>query len=107
MFIRSDDTDPISLDGMTINIRRRLNLGQKTRIESAAAMAAGGRDSNLIGALMEAYIHSWSGALFEGVVCNAENIRKLDPDNPLVELVHDEIAERFGRRGEREAPDPN
>jgi len=92
----------VTLGENTIMIRPKMDFGVKNRCMDA--LAAIGQENGTadvalhIGAyqvaLMVENIVGWQGPDFVGVACNAANIAKLDPDEPLVELVLQEIAAR-------------
>jgi hypothetical protein len=56
---------------------------------------------NLI-AMLTYNIVGWSGPDFDSVACTPENIRRLDPDQPIVEKTLDEIT----RRNTKASPNP-
>jgi hypothetical protein len=86
----------------TICIRPKMDFGTKNCCMDA--LAAIGRENGEtemavhLGAyqvaLMAENILAWRGPAFVGVPCTAANIAKLDPDEPLVELVLEEIVAR-------------
>lgn len=45
-------------------------------------------------ALLAHNVVSWRGPDFDGTPCNVENIKRLDPDDPLLALVLQQIGER-------------
>jgi hypothetical protein len=99
----TEEVDAIKVEGdpNTIYIRRRLNMGQIQRVQSAAAMAAQGvtNDAGIVGAMWAAYVARWEGPDFKGLKPNQHNFDQLDPDDPLVEAVSDAIAARWSERG--------
>jgi hypothetical protein len=114
MFVTRDRV-PITLGENTIYILPKMDLGTKnrlmdelTRIEGAKA-GSGADVSFLMGrymmALAEANIIGWEGPDFEGTPCTPANIQRLDPDEPLV----DEVIEEIGRRNPmvRRTPEKN
>lgn len=108
MFV-NDERVAVTLDGTNIiYIRPKMDLGTRNRVLGAMAQLDEQRQIHAdIGAyliaLAEANIVGWEGPAFDGVPCVAANIRRLDPDNPLVEAVLDEIA----RRNPLERPSKN
>lgn len=98
----NQDVDAISEGPNTIYIRRKLNFGQTSRIESEAVLAGQGK-GNLVLTLMEVYMDRWEGPAFQGI----SSVAEMDPDEPVVERAHDEIARRYGERIGRKSPDPN
>lgn len=65
-------------------------------------------------ALLTHNILEWRGPSFAGVACSPANIERLDPDEPLVKAVLEEIGERNppaesdeDEDGEDEGNDPN
>lgn len=102
MFVDPNEKVPISDGKNTIYIRAKMSVGVRAKVEDAIAMADGGTAKNIgsyILALLENNILAWEGPDFEGVPCTVENIRRLDPDDPLVQKVRDEIARRNAPRG--------
>lgn len=100
---RTGDTTAVSLpdEPNEIRIKKRIDLRGQTLLEQT--MIPGGRaaDESIIGALMVAYIAGWSGPDFDGLPCTPENVLALPFDDPLVEKVHNEIAERYREYIER------
>ncbi len=104
MFV-SKSPVPITLDHInTIFIKPRLNYGEKMRVQKAAIKIkskgtatdfetdfdSSGYQYQL---LIESVV-SWSGPVFEGRPCTPENIAELDPSDPLLDKVIEEISER-------------
>lgn len=119
MFVK-DERIPVSLDSADmpheerniIYIKPKLNFGEKARVTDALITVKSSGDKNadmeiLAGtgnlALLTECIVAWSGPAFAGMPCNAANIGRLDPDEPLVEAVLVEINKR---NFTREAVDP-
>lgn len=101
MFVHGAPVD-VTVGENTISIRPKMDLGTKNRCMDA--LTAIGRENGEtemavhVGAyqvaLMQENIVAWRGPAFVGVACNAGNIAKLDPDEPLVELVLEAIVAR-------------
>lgn len=119
MFVK-DERIPVSLDSVdlpheernVIYIKPKLNFGEKARVTDALITVKSSGDKSadmeiLAGtgnlALLTECIVAWSGPAFAGMACNAANIGRLDPDEPLVEAV---LAEINRRNFSREAIDP-
>lgn len=100
----------------TVWIKAKMDLATRNRVEDAiAAVDAGDSDAVQLHlgsyntALLVHNIVAWEGPSFvdgkgKPVACTAANIRRLDPDEPLVDMVLREISRRNRRP---EAPDPN
>jgi hypothetical protein len=100
MFVATEGT-AVTLDGQNIIfIRPKMDFGTKALVEDALLEAeAGSKKSKLRWgayqtALLVHNVLKWSGPAFVGVDCNEVNVRRLDPDEPLVSRVLDEIAKR-------------
>jgi len=87
----------------TISIRPKMDFSTKNACMDALAAISQGDDGKAnvamhLGAyqlaLLRHNIVAWSGPSFVGVACTPENIDKLDPDEPLVEQVLEEIGRR-------------
>lgn len=97
----TEQTAPVSVEGdeAIIYIRQRLNLGQVQQVQSAGAlMAAGVADASVMATLWEVYIVRWENVRDESgkaIKLTPAALRRLDPDDPLVEAVSDAIAERW------------
>lgn len=112
MFVNGKPVD-VTVGENTISIRPKMDLGAKNRCMDA--LAAIGREKGEtemavhLGAyqvaLMVENIVAWSGPAFVGMPCNAANIIKLDPDEPLVETTLEEIVTRnpLMKKGEQDA----
>lgn len=123
LFIWNDDLVAVSLDDDPANIiwiRRKMNLGTTNKIQDALISLRGlddkgsyeGVDLN-IGMqqtlLLEFNIVKWEGPRFKDrndrwISCTPQYIRMLDPDDPLVEKVLEEIGQRNKKK--KDAPDP-
>lgn len=92
----------------TISIRPKMDFGTKNACMDALAVInpeAGRNDVAMhLGAyqlaLLQQNIVSWSGPDFAGVKCTPANIATLDPDEPLVVKVLEEIVRRNPLGGE-------
>lgn len=109
----SAEAVPVSLaddPANVIYIRPRMDLGTNAQVRQAMMTATmhvstGGGSvpkSASVGFDLIAYniallVHNilrWSGPDFDGVPCNEENIKRIDPDDPLLDKVLQEINER-------------
>ena len=92
-----------------ILIRPKMDLATENRVVGALAQMeqSTGQARLDVGAylleLAVANIVGWQGPAFEGVACTPEAIRRLDPDDPLVDAALDEI----GRRNPARKPGKN
>lgn len=113
MFVQTDRV-PISDDrGNTIFIKPKMDYGTRNAVMSAGADARMDEKGNVVGAkidigrqqnaLLVHNIVDWSGPDFEGVACTPVNKLRLDPDEPLVAEVLEEIARR---NPQKQAPSP-
>jgi hypothetical protein len=91
---------------------------QQSRAQRRAQRGRGKSDQNDVEFDVGAYqtallIHNvlgWHGPAFVGVACTPENIAMLDPDEPLVQTVADEITSRNAPKDDEpptELDDPN
>lgn len=113
MFV-SEERVRVSLDDRdAIYIRPKMSFAQRERAEDAVRAISGtvGGAASVavnIGAYRIALLHinvlDWEGPSFQGVKCTPENIDRLDPDEPLIERVMEEIANRNPMGGKRAAP---
>lgn len=114
MFV-SKDRVPVTIDDKdVIYILPKMPFGVKQKAMSAIthiSQAAGGQGADValdIGAyniaLMTLNIVGWEGPQFEGVPCTPDNIEQLDPDEPLVVRVLEEIGRRNPVTKDRAAP---
>lgn len=97
---------PVTVDGgvNTIYIRPKLDVGAQMRIRDAGNIGGGG--NMLLGAatlvVLAESIIDWDGPMFveNGVKqpCTRSNIERMDPDDPLVERVAEEVAARVERK---------
>jgi hypothetical protein len=97
----TEERVPVADDaGNVIYIRGKMNFKTKAMVKDALmAMDTGGTSAHvLIGAsqlaLLQHNVLAWEGPAFAGMACTAENIGRLDPDEPLVEKVLTEIEAR-------------
>lgn len=89
-------------------IRARMDVEVSGRVTNElVALDAKGKVALHAGAnqlaLLVHNILRWEGPDLSGVACTPENIRRLDPNDPHIAAVLEEIAERNKRRS---APDP-
>lgn len=100
---------PITEGENTIFIRPKMDFGTRNACMDALMVirqADGGRADMAahVGAyqlaLLQHNITGWSGPDFQGVPCSPDMIARLDPDEPLVERVLEEIGQRNPLREE-------
>ena len=117
MFIDPNQRVPVTLGQNTVWIKAKMDLGTRAAVqdEIRASGIKVEQDIEMHGigsyrmALMRHNIVAWEGPDFldgngNPVPCSRQNISRLDPNEPLVEAVADEI----GRRNQpAEQPDPN
>ncbi len=96
MFVQTDRVPVSDEAGNTVYIKRKMSFGDVSKIQAA------GKDDHLL-ALYVANIVDWQGPDFKGVDCTPENIALLDPNEPLIELVGNKIAEL---NPQKESPNP-
>lgn len=112
MFIDPTARVPVTDGRNTIYIKAKMDVSTRAAVQNE--MRAAGTDEaeefvmTHIGsyrlALLTHNIVGWEGPDFEGVPCTRTNIGRLDPSEPLVIKVSQEIGER---NASRESPDPN
>lgn len=113
MFVNTDRV-AISEDGENIIfIKPKMNIETKNCVmdDLVAITGTSGNDDAQVQMHMGAYstallVHNvvdWVGPAFAGVKCIPQNIRRLDPDEPLVAMVLDAITQR---NPIRRSPDP-
>jgi hypothetical protein len=111
MFVNPNDRVAVTLDGNTIYIKAKMDIGTRSAVQDEIRATTDGTEATgLAGlgsyrmALLRHNIVAWEGPAFEGYPCTRANISRLDPDEPLVELVAEEIGKR---NAPRESPDPS
>lgn len=83
-----------------ITIRAKMDYATQKQVQGTAwKMGAGGKGTelNFGDSLMELLIRnilSWRGGDLEGVPCDAAHIKMLDPTDPFIDRVADEIGKR-------------
>ena len=94
---------PVTEGSNTISIRPKMDFVTKNAcMDALTAIGPDGQGKANIAmhlgayqmALLQHNIVSWSGPDFVGIACTAENIGRLDPDEPLVDKVLEEITKR-------------
>jgi hypothetical protein len=94
---------PVSDGQDTIWILPKMNFAQREQAEdairriSASTTAAAGVEVNVGAyriALLRINVVAWEGPGFDGMKCTPEQVEQLDPDDPLLEKVMQEIAQR-------------
>lgn len=111
MFV-TDEKVPVTLDGQDIiYIKEKMDLATDAKVREALLRIGGrtdlGNGDNAFGgvsvdmnlsawllALAKHNIVDWEGPSFEGMPCTPHNIGRLDPRDPLVDKVLEEIARR-------------
>jgi hypothetical protein len=116
MFISPSAKVPVTLDGNTIYIKAKMDAGTRALVQNEIAATNNvGKDTEITGlgsyslALLVHNIVSWEGPAFvdergQPILCTKLNIGHLDIDDPLVELVREEIGKR---NAPKESPNPN
>lgn len=116
MFVDTKARVPVSLDGNTIYIKAKMDFGTVAAVQDeikATGTESADMQFERLGsyrmALLTNNIVGWEGPAFldekgKVIPCTRENIRRLDPQDPLVEMVAAEIGERNRKP---EAQDPN
>lgn len=112
MFVNPQERVPVSDEaGNTIWIRAKMDLQTRSRVQDEVAAMTRGQDDDIslhIGSYRMATlvwnIVAWEGPAFEGRACTPQNIKLLDPNEPLIDLVAEEISTRNARP---EAPEKN
>jgi hypothetical protein len=111
MFIDANQRVPVTRGANTIWIKAKMDLGTRSAVLDEIRTSGGkpeDADIHHLGqyrlALMQHNIVAWEGPAFEGMPCTRGNIARLDPTDPLVEAVADEIGQR---NAPSESPDPN
>jgi hypothetical protein len=116
MFIDPSAKVPISDEhGNTIYIRMKMDVATEGQFKDALVRITGGRKalkSFMVGkaqtALLQLNIVAWEGPRFTGVPCNHTMIGRLDPHEPLVAKVLQEIDRRNAPPALPDAPgDPD
>jgi hypothetical protein len=116
MFIDPGARIPVSDgQGNTIYIRAKMDVATEGQFKDALVRITGGRKavkSFQVGraqtALLQLNIVAWEGPRFAGVPCNHTMIGRLDPHEPLVVQVLEEIDRRNAPPALPEAPgDPD
>lgn len=94
MFVTQEKV-AVTLDGNTIYIRNKMDYGTRSRVLNAAASLDGDKSKVSIGAyqlaLLQENITGWDGPDFAGVPYSREAVEQLDPNEPLVEKVLEQI----------------
>ena len=112
MFIDPNERIPITLGGNTIYIRAKMSAGVRAAVQDEIKAKTAGSQDDMemrgIGsyrlALLRHNIVAWEGPDFEGRPCTRANIDLLDLDDPLIEMVAEQIGTR---NAPKESPDPN
>lgn len=116
MFISPNAKVPVTLEGNTIYIKAKMDAGTRALVQNEiAATNSVSKDTEITGlgsyslALLVHNIVGWEGPAFVDergapVLCNKLNIGRLDLDEPLIELVREEIGKR---NAPKESPSPN
>lgn len=91
-----------------IRIRPKMDFATQKKVGAAGFRLGTGAKPNELDlaenliAMLVLNIVGWSGPDFDAIPCTPENIRRLDPDQPIVEKALEEIA----RRNSKAPPDP-
>ena len=119
-FVDPNARVPVTLGGDTIYIRAKMSVLVRGLVnDELVAKGLGSREemsARGIGsyrmALLVHNIVAWEGPGFVGesgkpIACTRANIERLDPNDPLIERVWDEITERNAPPEAPEDADPN
>jgi hypothetical protein len=101
----SDERVPIYLEEDPLHIiyiRPKMNVGIQNRVMSSVASIKGGSEGQDVAFDIGAYntallvnnVMGWEGPDFDNVPCTSDNIKRLDPDDPLLDKVLGEINRR-------------
>ena len=102
MFVNGQSV-PMTDGANTIQIRPKMDFGTRGMcLDALAAVSQESRGKTTTNlhfgayqvALLQHNIVAWSGPAFAGMACTPENVSRLDPDEPLVVRVLEEIARR-------------
>ena len=116
MFVDTKAKVPVTHGGNTIYIKAKMDYGTVAAVQDEIKATGGGTDGmqfERLGsyrmALLAHNIVAWEGPDFmdangKPVPCTRANIERLDPNEPIVEMVAAEIGERNRKP---EAQDPN
>ncbi len=96
MFVATDRVPVRDEAGNTVYVKRKMSFGDVSKVQGASA------EDRLV-VLYTANIVDWEGPDFQGTPCTAENIALLDPNEPLIELVGNKIAEL---NPQKQSPNP-
>lgn len=94
MFVDAQPVE-VTLDGVDkIWVKPRMDFGTHQRVHGSAYKQNGTPDvGEYTIALLIHNVVRWEGPSFAGRPCTPENIERLDPDEPLVDLVMQTIRE--------------
>jgi len=121
MFVSASERVPVTLDGSdTIYIKPKLDFGAANRVVSAVTKASATEGGDVSATLdMGAYntalminsIVGWEGPSFtdeagKPLPCSQYNVLRLDPDEPLVKRVLEEIQARNQAKRTPDGTDP-
>jgi len=112
MFIDPNTRVPVTDGRNTIYIKARMDMDTRARVQNEMRVMPNEATEEVvlekIGsyrlALLQHNIVAWEGPDFAGVPCTREAIGRLDPNEPLVAKVAEEIGQR---NKPRESSDPN
>ena len=112
MFVDVNARTPITLGEHTVYIRSKMSAGVRAAVQDEMRARGFGAQEDVQVSGMGSYrlallIHNvvaWEGPEFAGVPCKRANIERLDLDEPIWDLVADEIGKR---NAPKESPDPN
>lgn len=112
MFVDPNQRVPVTDGPNTIYIKARMDIDTRAAVQNEMRAAGNEATDEVVMSHIGSYrramllhnIVAWDGPAFAGVPCTRENIGRLDPHEPLVIKVAQEIGER---NAPRESPDPN
>ena len=108
MFVDPNERVPVTVGENTVHIRAKMNAAITAKVNDEFSLIAG-QNEGLGGmgsyslALLVHNIVAWEGPDFtdaggKPIPCTRANIERLDPVDPLVEAVREEIGKRNQRR---------
>lgn len=86
--------------GNVIFVRRKMDFGAVSRVRSAAP-------EDRVITMFKVNIVGWEGPDFSTVPCTPDNIERLDPDDPFIELLATKIGELNPQAQSPNLPSPS
>jgi hypothetical protein len=112
MFVDPNARVPVTDGQNTIYIKARMDIDTRAAVQNEVRAAENEVTEETVVSHIGSYrramllhnIVAWEGPAFAGIPCTRENIGRLDPQEPLIVKVAQEIGRQ---NAPREAPDPN